>query len=62
MICLSDSRSNNGMKNFDVSYMLWEDFRDVLIAPRSEKNKTGWDFIRSQNLIIGGLDYTTDTK
>lgn len=61
-MCLSDSLSNDGMKHFDVSYMTWEDFRDVLVAPRSERNKKHWDFIRSQELIIGGLDYTIDTK
>lgn len=41
--------------------MTWEDFRDVLVNPRSEKNQKGWEFIRSQDLLIGGLDYTIDT-
>ncbi|KAG6369439.1 hypothetical protein JVT61DRAFT_14857 [Boletus reticuloceps] len=62
MTCLSDHRSDDGLKSFDISYMTWEDFKDVLVDPRSEKNKMRWDFIRSHELLIGGLDYTIDTS
>ncbi|KAG6371156.1 hypothetical protein JVT61DRAFT_9932 [Boletus reticuloceps] len=56
------SGSYNGLKSFNILYMTWEDFKDVLVNPCSEKNKMCWDFIQSHELLIGGLDYTIDTS
>lgn len=50
------------MKSFNVSYMNWNEFKNVLIDPRKEEHKATWEFIRSQNVIIGGLDYTIDIE
>lgn len=62
MICLSEHRTSEGQKTFDVSYMLWQDFRDTLIDPRNTANRARWEFIRSHDIIIGGMDYTIDTR
>lgn len=42
--------------------MLWEKFRDVLAEPQKEENKNTWLSIYSQDVIIGGIDYTIDTR
>ncbi|KAF8452839.1 hypothetical protein L210DRAFT_846317 [Boletus edulis BED1] len=52
---LTEWQGNNG---FDVSYMLWSDFKETLIDPRNPANQTRWEFIRSHDIIIGGMDYT----
>ncbi|KIK72002.1 hypothetical protein PAXRUDRAFT_22522 [Paxillus rubicundulus Ve08.2h10] len=60
MLCLSGHRLD-GVKTFEVSYMLWDDFKAVLIDPRDPGSRERWDSIRSQDCIIGGIDYTINT-
>ncbi|KAF8836309.1 hypothetical protein BDN67DRAFT_1014798 [Paxillus ammoniavirescens] len=60
MLCLSAHRIN-WAKIFKVSYMLWEDFKVVMIDPRGPGTREKWDSIRSQDCIIGGIDYTINT-
>lgn len=63
MICLSEHKTDQGHKTFDVSYMRWQDFRDTLTDPRNaaDSEHSRWEFIRSHDIIIGGMDYTIDT-
>ena len=50
-------------KAFEVSYMPWDDFKAVLVSPRSSpENQRKWNLIHSQDCIIGGVDYTIDTS
>ncbi|KAG6380436.1 hypothetical protein JVT61DRAFT_8574 [Boletus reticuloceps] len=58
IICLSEHKTKQGHNGFDVSYMLWSDFKETLIDPRNPANQTRWEFIRSHDIIIGGMDYT----
>lgn len=61
MLCLSEYRAKDNAKAFAVSYMLWDDFKDTLIDPHDSRNRQRWEFIRSHDVIIGGMDYTVDT-
>lgn len=42
---------------FNVSFMLWEDFRDIIIDPPSHME--GWTSLTQFDCIVGGLDYAT---
>ncbi|KAH0826297.1 hypothetical protein J3R83DRAFT_5777 [Lanmaoa asiatica] len=61
ILCLSDYRVNDDVNGFEVDYMQWCEFKEVLIDPRASKNRPRWEFIRSHDVIIGGFDYTIDT-
>ncbi|KAF9230259.1 hypothetical protein BU15DRAFT_69346 [Melanogaster broomeanus] len=61
VLCLSEYRVNN-VQAFNVSYMLWEDFKATLINPRATfEHEERWRLIHTQDCIIGGIDYTIDT-
>ncbi|KIK78085.1 hypothetical protein PAXRUDRAFT_17081 [Paxillus rubicundulus Ve08.2h10] len=59
--CLSECKIN-GVNAFQVSYMLWDEFKAVMLNPRSStENKEKWALIRMQDCIISGVDYTINT-
>lgn len=57
MIELEACRQND-LRLFEVEYMLWEDFRKILLSDGDE-----WEGLESKyDCIIGGIDYTVDWR
>ncbi|KAF9230949.1 hypothetical protein BU15DRAFT_82991 [Melanogaster broomeanus] len=55
VLCLSEYRVNN-VQAFNISYMLWEDFKATLINPRATiEHEERWRLIHTQDCIIGGI-------
>lgn len=62
MLTMSEVIVQN-VRAFDVKYMAWTEFRDVLCSRDAPvKNADAWKTILSMDCILGGIDYTIEHR
>lgn len=49
-----------GGRAFDISFMTWEEFRDIVLDPLGHVE--GWTALAKMDCIIGGFDYAADRR